>query len=277
MKRLILIAAMSAAFNTQAETLKGAMVASLDEVTAMAQATNANGFGINATSLAHLQEIISFAQVHNLTPIIEMSALIVDASGFFDNSKNSDIKAILAGSDAVVMYDEPLWRTQMFCNAGSQPHCDDAANGYAGTRQLFDDFNQQVGVRSLHVEAWATVGAGAQMMQTAHYLAVDCYDGFHKCGGASMMEYNFLVYNQLVAMEQSNPIGRKMAIIPGAFTGLDISQFESIEYLAQYKQAYDPVAAFVGLVGFFSWGDVLTEQILGAKHYPILQKIMKEF
>lgn len=280
MKKLLLAATMAAAFNSQAEPLKGALVGSLDEVDAMIAATDAKGFAIVAGSMEHLNDIIYKSLQTNTTPIIEISKIIGNQNGMADATKSADVIAALAGSNAIVMYDEPLWNTQLRCWAGSQYHCDDVANNYGATRRYLDAFNVHInsaGIKSLHVEAHPVVSAGAPMMQTADYLAVDCYDGFKSCGASSVMQLNLNVYNQLIAMEQSNPRGRQMAIIPGTFTGIGITQFEAIEYIAQYQQAYEPLKEFVGMVGFFAWGDTPAEGLLGAKHYPILQSIMREF
>jgi len=179
--------------------------------------------------------------------------------------------------------DEPFWGVRGVCDKGVQSACDDVILGFPKMLQQLDILAKTIrtiipGAGFFHVEAYAELikdkekFGHAIFMSDAEYLGFDCYGDVNNCNGHPETDYYQWTLDELNALESKNPIGRKIILVPGAFT--DPHMFPTAEKaLTQFNafMSFYDSHPNLGGIGVFVWGNIPAEKIVGFNNVPELK------
>lgn len=287
------VSAHASYFNTdRPQKIIGVFVTEREHIDEIEAFSNAFGFAPNSVNeITHYLD----ANQRKLLSVISISKLLFDDdSGMYHHNVSAIIDAIeksrVNNPEILFLMDEPLWWVRNACNEFGKPQaCQDVANRYVETLSTMRTVGQLLrkqfpGSGVMHIEAWAELVQQKQafphehviMLDDAEYLGFNCYGNFDYCGSLkygynSQVEYGTWVWETMQAFEATNPIGRKLYLVPGSF--LAVEHFDSVQaildQMAMYTYVVDLHEKIAGL-GVFLWGDMVesNKPFIGARNIP---------
>jgi hypothetical protein len=251
----------------------------------------ANGFSPPVD--VRLAELPAYLQANGgrMLPIIDLVAHLFDRStGVLVHDYGAALECLLHHVEenhegrVLFWWNEPLWLMRIASFGGKPAAERDVVNQYVNIKHQAKLIGEEIrrripGSGVLHIEAYAellqqqaTVG-GVIMFEDCEYLAFDAYGPIENVGGRPQNDYMVWMWNFLRPLEEANPIGRKLFIIPGAFKdSISFPQEQAcVDQLNVYFGKFDAWAA-IGGVGVFTWGTVVEAHntIIGARHLDIV-------
>lgn len=249
---------------SQSNKLKGALVLSPSEISAISSYSNTFAFFY---SPGNIQSYIN-ANVNNHNMVIVINQSLYDPrSGTFRNNVQDLILELLNSSysgqfELIFLMDEIAWLTRVQCNLGKSEACHEVHTGYANTLTSMEMASVQLKSAFTSSKVWYNVAYaeiilqdGITMIHNADYYSFDCYGAWDACGDPehgykSQMWYGTQVFNELMRHEASQPNGRKMMLIPGAFKSTSFyNQYAILAQLEAYKSIFG--ASFIAGSGVF--------------------------
>lgn len=242
--------------------------------------TFSNAFGFTPKTASEITQYLD-ANTHKMLPVVTISSLLFDKeTGMYRNDPNAIIdaieKSIIRPDEILFLMDEPLAAVRGACEKGKSEACRDVEGRYVGTLLTLRSVGQLLrkqfpGSGVVHIEAWTELvqqkkqypNENVIMLDDAEYLGFDCYGNFDYCGSAehgyySQIEYGTGVWDAMHALESTNPIGRKMFLVTGAFLADQI--FDSAEAIQEQMYTYAYILDQhdkLGGLGIFLWSDMV--------------------
>lgn len=239
-----------------------------------------NAFGAAPATAGEITQYLD-ANTHQMLPVITISSLLFDKrTGMYRDDPDAIIAAIEESSirhdEMLFLMDEPLSTVREACAKGKSRACRDVGNRYVETlstlRLVGQLLRQQFpGSGVIHIEAWVELVQQKKqypdehvvMLDDAEYLGFDCYGDFDYCGSPehgynSQIEYGTWVWDAMRALESSNPIGRKLFLVPGSFLAdqnfdSELAILNQMNTYAHILHQHDSIGGF----GIFLWGDII--------------------
>lgn len=254
-----------------------------------------NAFGAAPRTADEITQYLD-ANVYKMLPVIAINHFLFDQeTGMYHDDVSTIVEAIekssIRTSEILFLMDEPLWWVRNACEEGKADACGEVESRYVGTLSTMRVIGQLLrkqfpGSGVIHIEAWAELVLQKQtsphesviILDDAEYVGFNCYGHFDSCGSAdhgynSQIAYGTWVWDAMHALESTNPIGRKLFLVPASF--LADQHFDGIQSILDQMAMYAQIlrlSDWIGGFGVFLWGDMTenNKHFAGARTiYPV--------
>ncbi len=249
---------------------QGFLLTELEHIDEVAEFTNAFAYLPNSE-----QELIDVLTINNgrMMPVIELGRYFWNAdTGTYQWRDVSSLIAAIGKHQIIAEIDEPFWHIHQSCTSGKQSACNEIANGYPETQQVFRRLKYELGVQLVHIEAY-TVLISHKLMEpdkpvsiidAADHVGFDCYGDFDDCDGYSQTQYGMWIY------EAVRGTTKKIFLVAGSFLKDEhfTTEQQVIDQMRLYFCIYRSAPDFFSALGLFLYAD--TEDFSGAKSHPAI-------